>query len=105
MASDFLMKKTGAYDIPALGFMANQIPFLIPGFQQFGEKECGKELHCVSKRTQGVCFDALHTIRCEDEHATKFLRMSFAAKKYFFAERKIIASECCSVYDGAPQKN
>jgi hypothetical protein len=46
---------------------ANQIPFLLPGFQQFGEKECGKELSCGSKSAQAAWFGALHTIRCEDE--------------------------------------
>jgi hypothetical protein len=47
--------------------MANQIPLLLPGFQQFGEKECGKAQSCAGNRTQAACFVALHWIRCEDE--------------------------------------
>jgi hypothetical protein len=47
--------------------MANQIPLLLPGFQQFGEKECGKAKSCAGNRTQAACFVALHWIRCEDE--------------------------------------
>jgi hypothetical protein len=44
--------------------MANQIPFPLPGFQQFGEKECGKELSCVRKRAYAARFPALHWIMC-----------------------------------------
>jgi hypothetical protein len=44
--------------------MANQIPFLPPAFQQFGEKECGKELSCVRKPAYAARFIALHWIMC-----------------------------------------
>jgi hypothetical protein len=45
-------------------FQANALPFGFPGFQQFGEKECGKGLQRATKRTCAACFDALHMIMC-----------------------------------------
>jgi len=67
---------------------ANQIPFFSPGFQQFGEKQCGKELSCAINVTHIACFDGLHCIRCEDEQTMKFSRAFFESRKSFFFRGK-----------------
>jgi hypothetical protein len=41
------------------------VSIFLPGFQQFGEKQCGKESGYLSNTTQAAHFGALHIRRCE----------------------------------------
>jgi hypothetical protein len=43
---------------------ATVFPMIVPGFQQSGEKGCGKIPGYLSNQAQTACFDALHTMRC-----------------------------------------
>jgi hypothetical protein len=56
---------------PVGRYLATLLPMFVPGFQQTGEKGCGKMLGDEGNHTPFRPFHALHCIECEDEFFVK----------------------------------